>query len=45
MQVERDLESLLLSESGERVRNAWVTCPKVWNSFGKLEVMPDVIVS
>jgi len=43
MQVERDLSSLLESESGERVRNTWVICPKVWNSFGKLEVMPDVI--
>jgi hypothetical protein len=44
MQVERDLSSLLESESGERVRNIWVTCLQVWNSLGKLGVMPDVIV-
>jgi hypothetical protein len=39
-----DIEACFDIESGERVRNTWVTCRKVWNSFGKLEVMPDVIV-
>ena len=27
-------------ESGERVSNAWVTCPMERNSLGKLGVMP-----
>ena len=31
-------------ESGERVSNAWVTCPMERNSLGKLGVMPYNIV-
>ena len=28
--------------SGERVSNALVTCPEVWNNSGKLELIPHV---
>jgi hypothetical protein len=27
--------------SGERESNAWVTCPRDWDSRGKLWVIPD----
>ena len=31
-------------ESGERVSNAWVTCPMERNSLGKLGVMPYIMI-
>ncbi len=27
--------------SGARVSNAWVIYPRVWDNFGKLELIPD----
>jgi hypothetical protein len=27
--------------SGGRVSNAWVTCPLIWDNFGKPELIPD----
>ena len=29
--------------SGGRVSNTWVTCPDVWNTSGKLELIPHDI--
>ncbi len=31
-------------ESGGRVRNAWVTYPKVWDNPPKGELIPDVVL-
>ena len=36
------LRLIIKHESGKRVRNTWATCPKVWDSSGKLELIPDV---
>ncbi len=30
--------------SGERVSNALVTCLEVWDSSGKLEIIPHVVI-
>ena len=43
MQVERSLSSE--GDSGKRVSNTWVIYLKVRNNFGKLELIPDVIIS
>jgi hypothetical protein len=45
MQVERGYDDDLSDSysSGERVSNAWVTCPKVRNNSGKLELIPHNI--
>jgi hypothetical protein len=32
-------------ESGERVSNTWVTCPKDWDNSGKPGLIPDVLAS
>ncbi len=32
------------SLSGERVSNALVTCPEVWDNSGKLELIPHVVI-
>ncbi len=32
-----------MSLSGERVSNALVTCPEMWNNSGKLELIPHVV--
>ena len=29
--------------SGERVSNAWVTCPEVWDNSSKGLLIPDVV--
>ena len=39
-----ETEVLALLESGERVSNAWVTCPMERNSLGKPGVKPYTIV-
>ncbi len=39
MQVERELTSV--RDSGERASNAYLTCPRVGDSRGKLLVIPD----
>ena len=39
MQVERGGVAIPQS-SGERVSNAWMTCPLVWNNPGKLGLIP-----
>ncbi len=31
-----------MEESGERVRNTWVTCPQVGDNFSKERLIPDV---
>ena len=42
MQVERGGVAIPQS-SGERVSNAWITCPEVGNNPGKLGLIPDVL--
>jgi hypothetical protein len=45
MQVERGVFVAILGlPSGEWVSNALVTCPKVWNNSGKLELIPHVVI-
>jgi hypothetical protein len=36
--------AILLQSSGERVSNAWATCLYVWDSPGKLGIIPNVVV-
>ncbi len=43
MQVERDLGRLRSGESGERVSNALVTCPKDRDNRPKGLLIPDVL--
>ena len=42
MQVERSLESLLFKLSGERVSNAWATCPLDGDNIPKGVLIPNV---
>ena len=44
MQVERDLKSLLFSESGARVSNAWVMYSRVGNNTPKGMLIPNKII-
>jgi hypothetical protein len=49
MQVVRSfsMASLLkieVRDSGERVSNAWATCPKDWDNFPKGKLIPDTFV-
>ena len=47
MQVVRGIPPSLLGwiPSGERVSNAWVTCPSDWDNPGKLGLIPDTVSS
>jgi len=45
MQVERTTSGLPGEVSGERLSNAWVTCPEVGNNCPKGWLIPHVVIS